>query len=170
MKTCDNYLSTKRRVRSLVAFFIVALVISGITAFPIQTLLDLVLSVLTAGDGSAMKQWLERVQQALRHVNEDYPFLPYGTDWLAFAHIVIAVFFIGAWREPVRNKWIITAGLIACAGIFPLAFIAGYVRHVPFFWQLIDCLFGFFGGLLLWYIQHLVKRLEVLSAAKLPQG
>jgi hypothetical protein len=29
-----------------------------------------------------------------------YPFLAYGTDWLAFAHIVIAVFFIGPLVKP----------------------------------------------------------------------
>jgi hypothetical protein len=32
-----------------------------------------------------------------------HPWLAYGTDWLAFAHIVIAVFFIGPFVDPVQN-------------------------------------------------------------------
>ena len=34
-----------------------------------------------------------------------YPLLAYGTDWLAFSHLVLAVVFLGAWRDPVRNRW-----------------------------------------------------------------
>jgi hypothetical protein len=38
------------------------------------------------------------------------PFLAYGTDWLAFAHLAIAVVFIGPWINPVRSQWVITFG------------------------------------------------------------
>jgi len=47
----------------------------------------------------------------------------------------------------VRNKWVITFGLIACAGVIPLALIAGQVRGIPFAWRLIDCSFGVVGGI-----------------------
>ena len=60
--------------------------------------------------------WLNRVHEGLAVNNRAYPFLAYGTDWLAFAHLVIAVAFIGPWRDPVRNRWVIEFGLIACAG------------------------------------------------------
>lgn len=43
----------------------------------------------------------------------------------------------------------ITFGLIACAGVIPLALIAGYVRGIPLGWRRIDCSFGVFGALLL---------------------
>ena len=33
--------------------------------------------------------------------------------------------------------------------IFPLAFIAGPIRGITFYWQLIDCSFGVFGFALL---------------------
>jgi hypothetical protein len=48
-------------------------------------------------------------------------------------------------------------------GVFPLAFIAGTVRETPFFRQLIDCSFGFFGGILLWMCYSKVKELQEAS-------
>jgi hypothetical protein len=90
--------------------------------------------------------WIERVNEGLTTTNAHYPFLAYGTDWLAFAHLAIAVAFIGPYIDPVPNKWIITFGLIACGGVIPLALIAGHVRGIPLGWRLIDCSFGVFGA------------------------
>jgi hypothetical protein len=89
-----------------------------------------------------------------------HPFLAYGTDWLAFAHLVIAVAFIGPFIDPVRNKWIITFGLISCAGVIPLALIAGPIRGIPFPWRLIDCSFGIFGCIPLLRCRSLILDLE----------
>jgi len=47
--------------------------------------------------------WLSKVQAAIESTAGAYPFLFYGTDWLAFGHFVIALAFIGALRDPVRN-------------------------------------------------------------------
>ena len=66
-----------------------------------------------------------------------------GTDWLAFGHLVIALFFVGPWRHPVANAWVLKAGLVACAGVIPLALICGPLRGIPFYWRLIDCSFVF---------------------------
>jgi hypothetical protein len=86
--------------------------------------------------------------------------LAYGTDWLAFAHLVIAIAFVGPYLDPIRNKWVVTFGLIACAGVFPLALIAGAVRGIPFGWRLIDCSFGVFGGIPLLIARHSIGRIE----------
>ena len=61
-----------------------------------------------------MARWLRHVSDGLEVVDRDYPFLAYGTDWLAFAHLVIAVSFIGPIRDPVRNIWGVEFGMIAC--------------------------------------------------------
>ena len=95
----------------------------------------------------------------------NYPFLLYGTDWLAFAHLMIAVAFVGLYRDPVRNRWLITFGMIACVGILPLALICGPLRHIPFYWQLIDCSFGVFGLVPLLWLRALVDKLERIKAA-----
>lgn len=93
-----------------------------------------------------------------------YPFLLYGTDWLAFAHLVIAVFFYGVHRDPVRNIWIVEAGMVACAGIIPLALICAPIRGIPFWWSVIDMSFGVFGVIPLLILRRMIKRLEALSA------
>lgn len=50
--------------------------------------------------------------------------------------------FVGAWRDPLRNRFVIDFGLIASVGVIPLALIAGGVRGIPWFWRLVDCSFG----------------------------
>ena len=104
--------------------------------------------------------WIARVHDAISETNTQYPFLAYGTDWLAFAHLVLAVLFIGPYLDPVRNKWVITFGLIACAGVIPLALIAGHIRGIPLPWRLIDCSFGVFGAIPLVRCKLLISELD----------
>jgi len=82
--------------------------------------------------------------------------------WLAFAHIVIAIAFVGVLTKPVRNIWIVHFGMIACIAILPLAFICGSIRQIPFYWQLIDCSFGVFGIIPLYILHRYIKKLEKL--------
>ncbi|WP_395091739.1 hypothetical protein [Armatimonas sp.] len=108
---------------------------------------------------SALAAWLRTVHTGLVETDTHYPFLAYGTDWLAFAHLVIAMAFIGPWRDPVKNIWVIEFGLIACAMVLPLALIAGPLRGIPFGWRLIDCAFGVFGAIPLWLIRREIQQL-----------
>jgi hypothetical protein len=39
-----------------------------------------------------------------RDTSDKHPFLFYGFDWLALAHLVIALLFFGPYRDPIRNK------------------------------------------------------------------
>src|SRR5687768_9674970 len=131
------------QIRYLILVFITGLVLSGVTAFPIQWQLDIAQQwIETMQWDNFLTHWLTHVHQGVDETYSKYPFIAYGTDWLAFAHLVIAVVFIGPLRDPVKNIWVIEFGLIACIGIFPLALIAGYFRGIPFYWQLIDCSFG----------------------------
>ena len=54
-------------------------------------------------ESAGLLPWVERVSEALNSTSTLYPFLAYGTDWLAFAHLAIAVVFIGPYVDPVRN-------------------------------------------------------------------
>jgi hypothetical protein len=155
-----------RRIRIWLALFIVGLVLSGLTAFPLQRELILlnhlfgVAPIAPGGPEPALHIWLRRVLDGIVTTNRNYPFLAYGTDWLGFGHLVIAVAFIGPLRDPLRNKWVLVFGLIACAGVLPLALIAGQVRGIPFYWRMIDMSFGVFGALPLLLCLHYVRRLE----------
>ena len=158
-----------RRIRIWLVLFIAGLVLSGITAFPLQTELNWLLSILHSqplripAQSTHLLPWIERVNTALHIADTQYPFLAYGTDWLAFAHLVLAVAFIGPYIEPIRNKWVITFGLIACAGVIPLALIAGQIRGIPPPWRLIDCSFGVFGALPLLICRRSILALERLQ-------
>ena len=162
-----------RRIRWLVAFFILGLVLSGATAIPVETEVDYLVKFTGArqivdAPGStnspAWAEWLCRVQTALRETNARFPFIGYGGDWLAFGHFMIALVFIGAWRDPVRNNWLFDFGLIACALVIPYALICGGVRGIPIWWRLIDCSFGVFGFVPLWFCRKWVGELEVWVA------
>lgn len=143
MKNKDNKI-----IKGWLTFFIVALFISGLTAIPVNSELSFLLKFLSPESKAFL--WVQKVAVAYRNVGLQYPFLFYGYDWLAFAHFILAILFIGPWKDPVRNVWVIKFGLIACVLIFPFSLIAGHFRHIPFGWQLIDCSFGLFGLIPLW--------------------
>lgn len=154
-----------RRIRFLLVAFIIGLVISGITAFPLVSELNLLHRWIGVGSDvgnqwPALAGWISTVHAALTDIDTKYPFILYGTDWLAFAHLVIAVAFWGPLKDPVKNVWVIEFGMIACLMIFPLAFIAGPIRGIPFYWQLIDCSFGLIGVIPLWLVRKYVGQLE----------
>jgi hypothetical protein len=73
------------------------------------------------------------------------------------------VLFVGPLTHPVKNKWVIQFGIIACIAIVPLAFIAGGIRGIPIFWRLIDCSFGAFGIIPLIICYRLIKQMEALN-------
>ncbi|MEU7502642.1 hypothetical protein AB0B52_37495 [Streptomyces griseofuscus] len=154
-------------IRRWLVFFVVCLVLSGATAFPLVHELHWTESVLRAlwvpDLLPGLMDWIARVRDGLDAVDAKYPFVLYGTDWLAFAHLVIAVAFYGPYRDPVRNIWVIEFGMIACAGIVPLALICGPIRGIPFWWSLIDMSFGVFGVLPLYVLRTKIKRLEALA-------
>jgi hypothetical protein len=87
----------------------------------------------------------------------------YGTDWLAFAHIVIAIAFIGPLRDPVKNLWVIEFGMIACILIIPWGIVFGSMRGIPPFWSLVDFSFGVFGFIPLKITRDYILRLPTSS-------
>lgn len=149
------------RIRLCLAVFVFGLVVSGLTAFPLVTEVHLLAELahrLPTPEG--LVRWIDIVDEGLRVTNARHPFLAYGTDWLAFAHLAIAVAFWGPWRDPVRNVWVIEFGMIACVLVIPLALVCGHIRGIPWFWRLIDCSFGVLGILPLWISRRLIGRLE----------
>jgi hypothetical protein len=66
-------------------------------------------------------------------------------------------------RDPARNIWVYSFGLIACVMILPYAFVCGAARGIPVYWRLIDCSFGVFGFIPLWICRR--DALELLRTA-----
>lgn len=148
----------RTRIKLCLWVVITGLALSGITAFPPESELALLKDHLSAN--SLMGQWIGSIYHAIEATNSQFPWLSYGTDWLAFAHLMIAVLFIGPLRDPVRNIWVVHFGMIACVAVFPLAFIAGSIRGIPFFWRLIDCSFGVIGLAPLYLCHRYIRQLE----------
>ena len=159
-----------RRVRIGTALFIAGLVLSGLTAVPLVTELGWLASF--ADPGSALPsrdamtpfgQWVHSTYSALAELQARHPFVFYGTDWLAFGHIVIAIAFVGAWKDPVRNRWLFDFGLLACALVIPWARVFGALRGIPLWWRLVDCCFGVAGAVPLWLCRGWVNRLRAAA-------
>jgi hypothetical protein len=159
-----------RSIRIWLSIFIIGLILSGVTAFPLEHETRWLAAFATTHEvfPKGLTLWLVRVHEALADNSIRYPFLAYGTDWLAFAHLVLAVVFLGPLRDPIRNKWVLQFGLIACLGVLPLALIAGPFRGIPPLWRLIDCSFGIFGAIPLFICLRLTNQLEQPAPASSP--
>lgn len=156
----------RKSIQRWIVVFIVFLILSGITAFPIETELEWLLSHSSLLP-TFLREWICQIYHAVKQTNINYPQLSYGTDWLAFAHLVIAVVFIGPLIAPVKNVWVLIFGMIACTMVFPLAFICGSMRSIPFYWRLIDSSFGVLGFIPLWICYRKVRKIEEMQNLKI---
>ena len=155
------------RYRLSLAVFIAGLVISGMTAFPLLHELSLLSSWLGISDPadykalSGIHHWIGFVHFGLQQTYSSFPFVAYGTDWLAFGHLVIALFFIGPFIDPIKNEWVLYCGIVACIAVIPLALICGPIRQIPLYWSFIDCSFGIIGILPLLYCLSLARNMRM---------
>ena len=85
------------RIRIWLGLFVAGLLIAGITAFPLEWEASMV-SRWLHGSGAwagtafpALRAWLDEAARGFAVSHRLYPWLAYGTDWLAFGHITIAV-------------------------------------------------------------------------------
>ena len=151
-----------RRIKLLTWLFIAGLFLSGATAIPLRSELDAVAGFLGGNPphASGFTFWILKVRDALHTTYAAYPFMAYGTDWLAFGHFVIAIAFAGALQDPVRNRWLYLFGMISCVLVIPYAMVCGAMRGIPFYWRLINCSFGVFGLVPLWFCWRWTGSLE----------
>jgi hypothetical protein len=164
MKTTQQSLLFRYRIS--LGIFVFGLVVSGITAFGLEIETALLNRVLGLNASTNPKSFLfplqifiYNVHLALNFTYARFPFLGYGTDWLGFGHLVIAAFFVLPFVDPIRYRAILSIGLLACAGVIVTALISGAIRHIPFFWTLIDCSFGVLGAIPLIYCLRITRRL-----------
>lgn len=160
----------RRKVQVLLVLYGLALMAIGLATIPLQVEIAVLENV--AGEGSALEEvwpamahWISRVQEGVSRAYGTYPLLQYGTDWLAFAHVVIGIALLGAARAPLRNVWLVEWGMIACILVVPTALIFGAVRGIPFFWRLVDSSFGLFGLIPLWLALRGIRQVMALERA-----
>jgi hypothetical protein len=98
-------------------------------------------------------EWLRTLDSGISATAARAPFMFYGTDWLAFGHFMIAVVFIGALADPVRNRWLFRFGMLASLMVPLWTAVFGPLRGIPAWWRLVDASFGvgaFFPSWLCW--------------------
>ena len=120
------------KFRLTIAFVILGLIASGITAFPLLFELNVLSSLFTGGAADLSPEnysgatfWILKVREGLDATYANYPFIGYGTDWLAFGHIVIALFFVLPFLDPFRYRGVLHVGVVSCILVVPLALTSG---------------------------------------------
>jgi hypothetical protein len=154
------------RVKLMLGIVAFGLFVSGVTVWPAVWELKTAVH-LVWGDGpptSTIHGFVVRSIAALVDVDSRYPFLLYAHDWLAFAHVMLAILFAGAARDPVRNVWIVQCGLIMCALVPVLAGICIPLRGIPMVWFWIDAAFAPGAALPLWIALRGIRRIEKQQA------
>ena len=86
--------STLLAYRISLSFFVAGLVLSGLTAFPLLHELSLLCRWLGINDPAAyqflpgFRAWIAFVFFGLKKTYTAFPFVGYGTDWLAFGYFI----------------------------------------------------------------------------------
>ena len=149
------------RYRLVLGFFIIALIASGVTAFPLQQeCSDFLTSILGLKDATPVPLrraliagWSVLCVTACTHSDLKYPWLAYGTDWAG----VCAYYHCGLFHWPVsgsrvRNIWVLLRRPDRLWARFALA---PHLRGAPWNspgWRLIDLLCLASSGLCHWGI------------------
>ena len=158
-------MSGLKRAKWMLGIVVFGLVVSGVTVWPAVAELKMAIRIIW-GVGEpigVLHAFLLKAVEGLESVEADYRFMLYAHDWLAFAHLVLAILFAGAIRDPVRNVWIVQCGLIMCALVPVLAGICIPIRGLPLVWFWVDSAFAPAAALPLWIALRDIRRVEAQS-------
>ena len=152
------------RIRLCLGILIAILLVNGITGFSLirgsEACLNILARTAHLSAGSPLFDWLSQVHHALVVSAGSTPFLAYSTDSLALAYILFALLFLGPYRDPVRNQWVINFGLVGCLAILLLAAIAGPLRGVAVSWRMVNACFALACALPLLLCRHYLSLLK----------
>ncbi len=158
----SSQIQSLKHAKLMLWVVVVGLLVSAITIWPAISELKFAVNLLW-GDSQptgTLHAFLLQAIEGLESVNGTYPFMLYAHDWLAFAHIVLAILFAGAARDPVRNIWVVQCGLIMCALVPVLAAICIPLRGLPWVWFWFDFAFAPLAALPLWIALRDIKKAE----------
>jgi len=76
------------KIKRRLLLFIVLLCLSGITAFPLLTEITLLHNLPWYFSTPAIHKWIDKVYTGIKSTETSYPFMAYGTDWLALCSVL----------------------------------------------------------------------------------
>jgi len=162
-----NEQKTLKKIRIYLILFLLALLFSLHTVVLVEIETELLAKYV--GHDTFMEElcpsisaWIEHLNLAVSETYSSYPVFAYCMDWLSYAFVVLAIFLLGAIKDPVKNVWIVQVFMVACCLGFILPFIVGPIRDIPIFWRSIDSSFGLIGLLFLLLPYRLIRKLEAL--------
>lgn len=145
MSNINDFSVQIRRIRWMLCVVVLGLVFSGLTTFPLMWEVNILNNWL--GDPSDLSTipevsgFISHIYEGVNLVHQQYPFFLYGLDWLGFAHIAIALAFLGPIRQPLEHYWVVEWAILVCLICVPAILFFGYIREMPLFWSLIDSVF-----------------------------
>ena len=149
-----------RRPRIMLAVVALGLFLSGVTIWPWDLELRLVLAALDRlGGPEPLVELLQSILTDMRRLRAEQSFVLYVADWLAYAHLVLTALFLMAMRDPVRNILVVRFGILCSLTVPILAVTCIPLRGIPLFWIAVDGSFAL-AAVPLWIALRDLKRLE----------
>jgi hypothetical protein len=165
MPTAENFQNRlQRKIKIAIIITIAGLLLNGISAIPLISELKILLSKPDALP-QFLRDWWMYVNKGVNNTTRFYPFMRYGFDWLAFAHLLIAIAFIGPLKDPIKNEWIIRWGMIASALSVVMALGWERLRGIPLWWSCIDAAIAIVAFIVLWLCNNWIKELKKIVIA-----
>ncbi len=153
----------RRKIKTAIVITILGLLLNGISAVPLISELNILLSKSGALP-PFLNNWWMYVNKGVNETTRYYPFMRYGFDWLAFAHLLIAIAFLGPLRDPIKNEWVIRWGMIASALSVVMAFGWERLRGIPLWWSCIDASIAIIAFIILWFCNTWIQQLKRTAA------
>ncbi len=149
----------RRKIKAVIIITIMGLLLNGISAVPLLSELNILLSKPDALPGF-LREWLIYVNKGVYETSAKYTFMRYGFDWLAFAHFLIAIAFIGPLKDPIKNEWVVRWGMIASALSVLMAFGWEHERAIPLWWSCIDAFIAIIAFVILLLCNKWIQQLK----------
>jgi hypothetical protein len=162
MATANLESRLRRKIKTAIIIIIIGLLLNGISAVPLQKELNILLSNPDVLPGF-LRNWWTYVHEGVSSTTTNYPFMRYGFDWLAFAHLLIAIVFIGPLKDPLKNEWIIIWGMIVSALSILMALCGERLRAIPFWWSCIDAAIAILSFIILWLCYKWIQQLKAFA-------
>jgi hypothetical protein len=151
--------SLRRKIKIAIIITIIGLLLNGFSAIPLRTEVNILLSNPDALP-QFLRDWLTYVNKGVNETSNNYSFMRYGFDWLGFAHLLIAIAFIGPLKDPIKNEWIVRWGMIASILSVLMAFGWERMRAIPLWWSFVDASIAIVAFFILWLCNRWIKELK----------
>ena len=153
----------RRKIKIAVVITIIGLLLNGISAIPLRTELNILLSNPWAFP-KFINNWWMHLDKGVNETTNQYSFMRYGFDWLGFSHLLIAIAFIGPLKDPIKNEWVIKWGMIASGLGVLMALGWERLRSIPFWWSVVDASIVIIAFVILWFCNKWIQALKAATA------